>query len=225
MIEEFRDVDGYEGMYQVSNLGRVKSLKFGKERILKGGINSHGYSLVILYKDNKRKTTRIHQLVVVAFLGHKTCGSELVVNHINFNRTDNRVENLEIVTTRENSNKKHLKSSSTYTGVCWSKPAKKWQSSIQINGKTKHLGLFTDEIEAHRTYENALICIEEGRVEEIKVKKPNFSSKYNGVSWSKQNKKWLSQIRINGKLKHLGSFTDEIEASNAYQTALKQLSS
>jgi len=225
MIEEFRDVDGYDGVYQVSNLGRVKSLKFGKERILKDSIRGDGYIRFFLCKDNKRNSRSAHQLVAVAFLGHKPCGFELVVNHINFDKTDNRVENLEIVTQRENSNRKHLKSSSIYTGVCWSKPAKKWQSSIRINGKLKHLGFFTDEIEAHQAYENALICIKEGRVEEIKVKKHNFSSKYTGVCWKKQSKKWLSSIKINGKTKHLGLFTDEIEASNAYQTALKQLSS
>jgi len=225
MIEEFREIEGYEGMYQVSNLGRVKSFWYGKERILKGGINSRGYSAVVLYKDNKIKTRSIHQLVAVAFLGHKPCGHKLVVNHINFYKTDNRVENLEIVTNRENSNQKHLKSSSIYTGVCLEKHAKKWRADIFVNGKLKYLGCFTDEIEAHRTYENALICVKEGMVEEIKVKKHNFSSKYNGVCWKKQSKKWLSSIKINGKTKHLGLFTDEIEASNAYQTALKQLSS
>jgi len=156
MIEEFRDVDGYDGVYQVSNLGRVKSLKFGKERILKDSIRGDGYIRFFLCKDNKRNSRSAHQLVAVAFLGHKPCGFELVVNHINFDKTDNRVENLEIVTNRENSNRKHLKSSSIYTGVCWYKRDKKWSSQIRINGKLKYLGHFTDEIEASNAYQTAL---------------------------------------------------------------------
>ncbi len=156
MNEEFRDVDGYDGVYQVSNLGRVKSFKFGKERILKVNINSSGYLTIGLYKDNKEKRRTIHQLVAVAFLGHKMGGYKLVVNHINFNKLDNRVVNLEIVTARENTNRKHLKSSSIYTGVCWHKKSKKWNSQIYVNGKIKNLGYFTDELEASNAYQIAL---------------------------------------------------------------------
>jgi len=156
MIEEFREIEGYDGVYQVSNLGRVKSLKFGKERILKKTLSSDGSHTVGLHKDNKQKARTIHQLVAVAFLNHKPCGYKLVVNHINFDRTDNRVENLEIVTQRENANQKHLKSSSIYTGVCRSKQAKKWLSQITVNGKRKYLGYFTDEIEASNAYQTAL---------------------------------------------------------------------
>ena len=156
MNEEFRDVDGYDGVYQVSNLGRVKSLWFGKERILKGKINTPGYLDIGLYKDNKGKTRAIHQLVSVAFLGHKPGGYKLVVNHINFNKLDNRAVNLEIVTARENTNHKHLKSTSFYTGVSWHKKSKKWNSQIYVNGKVKHLGVFTDELEASNAYQIAL---------------------------------------------------------------------
>lgn len=156
MNEEFRDVDGYDGVYQVSNLGRVKSFKFGKERILKVNINSSGYLTIGLYKDNKEKRRTIHQLVAVAFLGHKMGGYKLVVNHINFNKLDNRVVNLEIVTARENTNRKHLKSSSIYTGVSWHKKSKKWNSQIYVNGKIKNLGYFTDELEASNAYQIAL---------------------------------------------------------------------
>jgi len=156
MIEEFRDVDGYGGLYQVSNLGRIKSLKFGKERILKGNINTPGYLDILLYANKEFKRRTIHQLVAVAFLGHKPCGYKLVVNHINFNKLDNRVGNLEIVTARENSNHKHLKSTSFYTGVSWHKKNKKWCSQIYINGKRKNLGCFTDELEASNAYQTAL---------------------------------------------------------------------
>ena len=52
--EEFRDIPGYEGLYQVSNLGRVKSLKFSEEKILNNNINSGGYYRVGLYKDKNK---------------------------------------------------------------------------------------------------------------------------------------------------------------------------
>ena len=92
----------------------------------------------------------------IAFLNHIPRGLELVVNHKNFIRTDNRVENLEIVTNRENCNKKHLKSSSQYVGVSWAGDRKKWFSSIAIDGKLKNLGRFKTELEAHEAYQNAL---------------------------------------------------------------------
>ena len=154
--EVFKYIKDYEELYQVSTLGNVKSLKHGKERMLKPSGNGNGYLKVNLSKNGKMKQRRLHSLVAESFLGHKTCGYKLVVNHINFNKQDNRVENLEIVTQRENSNKKHIKSSSKYTGVCWNKQAKKWHSQIRINGKIKHLGYFTEEDLAANAYINAL---------------------------------------------------------------------
>ena len=71
-------------------------------------------------------------------------------------KSNNNKNNLEIVTTRVNSNQKHLKSSSEYTGVIWYKPRNKWKASIRISGKIKYLGLFELEIEASNAYQKAL---------------------------------------------------------------------
>tara|TARA_R110000824_G_scaffold340335_2_gene526847 strand:- start:1257 stop:1748 length:492 start_codon:yes stop_codon:yes gene_type:complete len=155
-MEEFRSVKGYEGIYEVSNFGNVKSLKFGKERILKSGVDSTGYLVVGLTNNGKQKTRSIHQLVAIAFLGHEPCGLKLVVNHIDINPLNNNVTNLEIVTNRENANHKHLKSSSEYTGVSWERGNKKWRAQIYINGKIKYLGLFNCELAAAYSYNNAL---------------------------------------------------------------------
>jgi len=121
MVEIYKDVIGYEGIYQVSNLGNVKSLKFNKEKVLKTYKNTYGYPSIGLRINGLAKIKQVHQLVAESFLNHKSFGMELVVNHIDFDRANNRVENLEIVTHRENANQKHLKSSSEYTGVSWHK--------------------------------------------------------------------------------------------------------
>ena len=162
--EIWKDIPNYEGYYQVSNLGNVKSLarfnnlgKRVKERVLKNLVNTtNGYLVVNLSKIGLVKTKQIHQLVAEAFLNHSQKGHKLVVNHKNFNRQDNRVENLEIVTQRENTNRAHIKSSSKYVGVSWHKGRKKWMSRIVINGKRKHLGYFFEEIEASNAYQNKL---------------------------------------------------------------------
>jgi len=156
--EIWKYVKDYEGVYQVSNLGRVKSLKFGKERILKMVINNAGYILVALHKDGNQKSKNVHQLVAIAFLGHIPCGNNLVVDHINTIKTDNHLDNLQIITHRENCSK-DKKGSSKYTGVSWYKRCNKWQAIININGQNKPLGYFKTELEASEAYQQKLETI------------------------------------------------------------------
>lgn len=106
MQEIWRDIQGYEGLYQVSNLGRVKSLKRKtinnrcfKERILKTGLETVGYYSVVLCKE-KQKTKTIHRLVAETFIPNPN--NYPCVNHKNGIKTDNRIENLEWCTYREN---------------------------------------------------------------------------------------------------------------------------
>ena len=97
-IEIWKDIPNYEGRYQVSSLGRVKSFKFSKERVLKCAVNSTGYILTNLYEKANRKAYKVHRLVMIAFIGE----SDLDVNHKNGIKTDNRLENLEYCTRSEN---------------------------------------------------------------------------------------------------------------------------
>lgn len=162
MIEEFKSIVGYEGIYEISNLGNIRSLqRFSsagrpiKGKALKPSIID-GYYKIVLTKNGVRKTKGVHQLVAESFLGHISNGVKMVVNHKNFIRTDNKLENLEILTNRDNCNKKHLSSSSKYTGVYWSIVGKKWVSNISIGGKSKYLGIYQNEYDAHLAYQKAL---------------------------------------------------------------------
>lgn len=105
MIEEWKDIEGYEGLYQVSNLGRVKRSK-GKymksERILMLFINTPGYLQVMLCKNNKCKKFTVHRLVANAFIPNPE--NKPQVNHIDEDKTNNKVSNLEWVTAKENVN-------------------------------------------------------------------------------------------------------------------------
>lgn len=103
MEEIWKDVKGYEGLYQVSNLGKVKSLpKVGsvKENILKNFIKDQGYLAVTVSKNDKRKTYLNHRLLAISFIPNPE--NKLEVNHKNGIKDDNRVDNLEWCTHSEN---------------------------------------------------------------------------------------------------------------------------
>jgi hypothetical protein len=151
--EEWKKVVGFEG-YEISNLGRVKSLKQKKERILKSTKDTTGYLIVGLSNNNVAKTKRVHQLVAIAFLGHKPCGLKLVVDHIDNNPLNNNLDNLQITTQSKNIGKRFLKIESDYKGVFWSKARSKWASIIVVNGKNNYLGFYNTELEASESYNN-----------------------------------------------------------------------
>lgn len=155
-IEEFRDIPDYEGIYQVSDLGRVKCFRGKKIKFLKQRLSATGYLRTTLHFNGTRKTRHIHQLVVISFMGFVPKGQFYVPNHKNFIKTDNRKLNLEIVTNRENSNRKHIKSSSKYVGVDYHKRTKKWRARIVYRGELLHLGLFHLEINASKAYNQKL---------------------------------------------------------------------
>lgn len=93
VMEEFKDIEGYEGIYQISNLGNVKSLKFGKEKILKPVKNIKGYLYVNLRKNGKMKSMRVHRIVAQEFIENPLNLPE--VNHIDENKENNKIDNLE----------------------------------------------------------------------------------------------------------------------------------
>ncbi|MEB5649029.1 NUMOD4 motif-containing HNH endonuclease [Mammaliicoccus sciuri] len=109
MKEIWKDVPGYEGYYQASNLGRIKSLerkveyinqedRILKEKIMKLNPTSRGYIRISLCKKGRSRSHFVHRLIVSAFIGE----SNLQVNHIDGVKTNNNIENLEYVTPQEN---------------------------------------------------------------------------------------------------------------------------
>ena len=135
--------------YKVSDLGNIYSVRSNIN--LKPHKNKGGYLRLNLKLNgsDKPKTYRVHQLVAIGFLNHKLDGtSDIVVDHINNIKDDNRLCNLRLVTTRFNLSRRG--GSSKYVGV--SKFRNKWMATIRIDGKLEYLGLHETEKEAHDAY-------------------------------------------------------------------------
>ncbi len=170
--EVWKDVIGYEGFYQVSNFGRVKSLdriivrsdgqsQPVKEKIKDLKDDGRGYLQVGLCSNNYCRSKKVHRLVALAFLNANACGMEVVVNHIDGDKKNNNLRNLELVSQRQNTSmyQDKKKTSSIHTGVSWCKANKKWSAIIKIKGRGKYLGYFKNEIDAANAYQLALQTI------------------------------------------------------------------
>lgn len=157
-----RNIKGFEDLYQVSETGIIKSLerrvkmpnggyKIIKEHYPKLSVTKKGYLKVMLTdKKGVRRGKFVHRLVALNFIKE----SELQVNHIDSNKQNNNVSNLEFVTQSENMKHRFLntQTSSKYTGVTWHKRNKKWQAQKLINGNVKYLGQFDIEEQARNKY-------------------------------------------------------------------------
>ena len=154
--EEWRSVSG-NANYQVSNIGRVRNVN--TEKILKPRVGGSGkcYFIVALYKDNTRANSYIHRLVAQEFI--ENSDNKKYVDHIDHNKTDNTILNLRWVSKSQNgmNRTKQANTSSKYKGVCFHKQRKKWNAQIMLDGKRKHIGLFTNEKEAAAKYNEAAL--------------------------------------------------------------------
>ena len=165
-FEIWKDIIGYEGLYQISNFGNVKSLErkvnnkhgtfsFKKECVLKLGCDKDGYHIIGLLKDRIRNTYKVHFLVCEAFLTKKPFGS-YVIDHIDNIKTNNKFSNLQYISNRQNLIKDR-KNKHNILGVYSNN--KRYSSKIIIDGVRIYLGSFKTAEEAGKAYQEKLKSI------------------------------------------------------------------
>jgi hypothetical protein len=147
-IEIWKDIKGYEKKYQVSNFGNVKSLNYNNstlERLLKKHLSKVGYFTVALHKDGKQKTTKVCKLVAMAFLNHVPCGFKIVIDHLDNNPLNDKLENLQLVSNRYNSTKDKTNKTG-HNNIYKSK--NQYEVAFYIKDKTVRFGRFNNLNEA-----------------------------------------------------------------------------
>lgn len=238
MTEEiWKPVVGYEGLYEVGSFGNIRSIdrivyteKGKKTRIIKGVMLKpslrNGYLSVCISKDGKSKSKTIHSLICQSFYGFKFKAYNGVVNHKDGNKTNNNIDNLEIITPRINILHKILSErSEKYIG---SKLAigDKWRASISVCGVSYFLGNYSKQDEADRVYKEAEESVLSGCFDDwFKNLKTNTgkSSIYRGVSYSKKSSKWHARLIINKIVVFSGYYNDEKTAATSYRNARANL--
>lgn len=145
----------FPNYYALEN-GEIFDKKHNK--ICKKYINKDGYYIVSVGVDIHKKVMQVHQLIAMAYLNHVPCGYKTIVDHIDNNKQNNELSNLQLVSARHNISKSAMckNKSSKYTGVSWSKRNNVWISAIKIKGKSKYIGSFKNEEDAGKAYQNKL---------------------------------------------------------------------
>jgi hypothetical protein len=165
--ECWRDVSGHEGCYQVSDFGRVRSLdrivgvkikKFRKGVLLKPKLR-HGYLSVKI----GGRCFQVHQLVAIAFLNHIPCKLKRVVDHVDGVKSNNHLDNLQIVTQRDNLAKSNRCTSRSLPIGVYKTPSGKFESRIHYNKKNYYLGTYRTPKLASEAYEEALAKIDDNK--------------------------------------------------------------
>tara|TARA_R110000737_G_scaffold56106_1_gene80185 strand:- start:21553 stop:22206 length:654 start_codon:yes stop_codon:yes gene_type:complete len=185
-MENWKAVVGYDGLYEVSNFGRLRSLdrlsttgRQLKGKMMKPHTNKLGYMRASLGGLNPRKH-QIHRLVVTAFIGAIPEG--LVIDHIDSNPSNNNLKNLEVVTYHENMVRGKLctMAESKYVGVVRNKS--NWSAKRSIDGETFFLGTYKTEQDASEAYQ---LGKETGK----KIIKPK-----KGYCFNKKNQKFMIEV-------------------------------
>jgi len=168
-MEDLYEIPNFRGYYKINKKGDVFTFKNNRHgfsetgRLLAKVFTPQGYVKVTLHIDKNSTQYTVHALMAITFLNHTLDGTnKTVVDHKNKNRSDNNLDNLQLLTNRENSSKDKTGGSSKYTGVCWLKNRNKWESRIRFKGRLRYLGSFIDEYDAHLAYQDALIKIKNG---------------------------------------------------------------
>lgn len=150
--------------------------------------------------------TYMHRLIIGAKKGE-------IVDHINGNTLDNRLDNLRITSQRINAINRHHPRTSEYPGVHWNKQKNRWGALIKIKDKLRFLGYFTKEEDAGNAYLWALSQVEKGK--QIPFLSSEKTSKYPNVYFNNKMKKWCGEFIKNKKKYYVGSFDNEYDAHKA----------
>jgi hypothetical protein len=148
-MSEIRDIPGFPN-YGADRKGNVYSYNYrgtGKTKMLKPCHHTEGYSIVTLFADGKQKVCYVHRLIAKTFIPNTK--NKKMLDHINHDKKDNRVENLRWVTREENA------WNSKATGTTYIKSRNSWMARITKRGETTYLGHFETQEEAHAAYKAA----------------------------------------------------------------------
>lgn len=192
-------------------------------------VTQGGYAWRDWNENGKKKSIGMHRQIMKP-------PKDLVVDHINGDKLDNRKENLRVCTQRENSLNKIIGKDNTsgYKGVSYAKRDNKWQVHIKKDGKSYYCGAFDGVEEAARAYDYyadkhygefaRLNFPSEVPMEPRRpIVKRNNKSGYRGVTWDGRRNSWRATIVRNYKQKYLGNFESVIDAAEAYNKAAIEL--
>lgn len=197
-------------------------------------LSNNGYICITeSWSENGKSYVRklIHRVVT-------RCPDDMVVDHINFNKLNNTSENLRIVTRAQNNQNRNdltLSNKSGVRGVSWDSKQKRWCARYQIDGICHNVGYFDDIKTAEKAIRYArsknMPYSQEALDNSLSYNKKtdlnnenrmNKSCGIRGVTWSKYHKKWTVVVRINGKQKHIGRYSDLHEAAQIATELIKQ---
>lgn len=151
--ERWAKVPNIDGEYMISDLGNMVNVKTGKKV---GHIGQDRYCHFSGRVNGKIKDFKIHQLVYDAFGGGQYDGKKIVIDHINRDRSDNRIQNLQLLKFRDNCNKDIEVGRSGIMGVSWNTAKQRWLAQISLSDRRYVLGYRKTIDQAKELYDNAL---------------------------------------------------------------------
>lgn len=183
----------------------------------------------------KGETYKLHRIIWMYVYGEDP--GQLIVDHINRNGFDNRLDNLRIGTQSNNGGNRdiNINNTSGYKGVMWSERECRWTSKVKVNNEEIRLGYFDDPELAYQAYLNKskelhgeFACggryeIDPKEAERRRQKNKDYKERKRrrGINWNKQSQKWRVRVTLNGERKYLGSFKTFEEAKKVYDEEVK----